>query len=472
MKFFLHLSRCLRVRLVVAALTLMLAVFCVGHATAQAVPAAGGVPMGDANPEDQPLIGQQLGTDLTLNQGVGATEAENESFNRFGLGLQAEAGGITNFFGTQTDQATAAYTTLTADAGVNLRTSRTRYYLLYQPQYNIYPQYSGLNNYAQTLFQSLDHAITQHVGIGWDLTGARYLSLDQFLPQSLGIGGIGVVVPTLQSQVLSNSVEFTNAATNLRLRYLISARMTFTGTLTGGYFLLVPSDRTATTTTLTERTLLSGGDFRLDYQLNSHDSIGVELTPLYIYGLTPEGHLTAETLQATYKRQLTATTSISAAAGPLFFQTSIPGFGSTHDVSYSLNAGLNRQIRHSQLSISYARAFIVSFLSPPVVANEGSLNARVPLLHRVVLTAAASYTHETSSSSFGTVSDQFGGTLYGGTAQIAYLIGARTQLYGAYSRISDDLSYGQLQSYTFSQNKFGAGIRFNLGNAVTSGGAQ
>ncbi|MGB7196974.1 MAG: hypothetical protein WBG23_01635, partial [Acidobacteriaceae bacterium] len=207
------------------------------RAMGQAVPAGSG----DANPADQPLAGQDLGSSLSLNQGVNAINAENQSFDRFGLGLAASGGEQTNFLGTQTNQQSAGFAQFTADGGLVLRSSRTRYFLLYQPQFNWYPSYSAVNNFAQSGFQSIDHVLSDRAGVTWNTTAARFLSLNQYLPQTLGIGGIGVVVPTLGTQLLENSFEMTNAATNVTFRYLMSPKMTFTGTATGAFFLMVPA---------------------------------------------------------------------------------------------------------------------------------------------------------------------------------------------------------------------------------------
>jgi len=171
---------------------------------AQAIPAAAS-PTGDVSPTDQPLAGQSLGSSLTLNQGVNAISAENQSFERYGLGLSASGGEQTNFLGTQTNQQNAAYAQFTANGGLILRSSRTLYYLLYQPQYTWYPQFSEVNNFGQTAYQTIDHVLSERAGVNWNTTAARYLSLNQYLPQTLGIGGVGVVVPTLGTQLLENS---------------------------------------------------------------------------------------------------------------------------------------------------------------------------------------------------------------------------------------------------------------------------
>ena len=266
-------------------------------AVAQAVP-AGELPPGEGNPADQVLPGQSLGSNLSLNQGVNAINAENQSFDRFGLGLSASGGEQTNFLGTQTNQQMASYAQFMADGGVLLRSERTRYFLLYQPQYNVYPNFSQLNNFSQTVYQSMTHTLTARSGIEWDTTGARYLSLNQYLPQSLGIGGIGVVVPTLGTLLRQDSFELTNAATTLSFRYLMSYRMTLTATATGALFLVVPSDVTTGGTTFTEKFITSGADVRLDYELNPRDVVGGAITPVYVYGLSPGGHESAETLRA------------------------------------------------------------------------------------------------------------------------------------------------------------------------------
>lgn len=432
----------------------------VRRAAAQAVPAATW-PTGDTA-ADQPLAGQQLGFNLTLNQGVNAINAENESINRYGLAVQAEGGAQTNFFGTQTEQVTAAYVALSADGALILNSERSRFYALYQPEYNIYPQFSDVNNFRQSAFLSLDHVLSEHFGLNWNATAARYLSLTQFLPQSLGIGGIGIVVPTLQSKLLDTSSTNTNVATNVGFRYLQSARTTWTGSLTGSYFLLVPANP-GTTQVTAERYLAGGADLRMEYQWTLKDSFGAALTPIYIAGIQPAGHSSAETLEAIYQRQMTATTKIEAGAGPLFIQSTSHQFGSIQTTSYALNASIAQQARQSEFQLSYNRSFVVNFLSPAITANQVSLGAHVPLPHHLLLTGAGSYTQNSGT---------YSGRIGGGSVRIAYLLGQKAQIYGVYSGTSQDVSIGLPELYNFNQNKFGAGIRFNLGNPVTNGGEQ
>ncbi len=410
---------------------------------------------------------------MTLNQEAGTIDAENQSFDRYGLGLQAEGGAQSNFFGTPTGQVTASYISFTADAAAFLRTTRTRYYVLYEPQYSVYPQYSDINHFSQRAFFHLTHAFSEHLGMEWDTTAARYLSLNQFLPQTLGIGGIVVVVPSvLASELLQNSSQATNAATSISVRYLINTRMTFSGSVTGAYFLSVPKDPTKAngqghvdSRIGTQRFITSGGDFQLNYQLTPRDTIGADFTPVYFYGFLPKGQDSAETLQFIYQRQLNPTLSVHAGAGPLFVQASSPKTGSVHDISYAINGGLSRQLRQSQFSLNYSRAFIVSFLTTQMVAHQVGFSAYIPFGKNWLSTSSANYAHQAGSNTYGN------GTIYGGTTQIAYLFGPKLQLYASFSRISQNLSLGNPQNYAFTQNKFGAGIRFNLGRP-TRGGVQ
>jgi hypothetical protein len=438
----------------------------VRHAAAQAVPAATW-PAGDTSPADQPLPGQQLGTNLTLNQGVNAINAENQSFDHFGLGLQALGGAQTNFLGTQTNQQTAGYAEFSAEGGLLLGTSRTHFFALYQPQYNIYPQYSDVNNFGQHLYLALNRTLAQRAEFSWDTTGARFLSVNQYLPQTLGIGGIGIVVPTIGNQLLQNSYEVSNAATSLRLRYLMSTRMTFTGTLTSSFFLLVPSAFYESKGYYSERLITSGADLRLDYQLTPRDTVGAAITPIYIYGLSPTGHQAAETAQVTYQRQLTPKLTVNVGAGPLFIQSSSSLFGSTQDISYALNAGIARQIRQSQLQVNYSRAFVVNLLSPAIASNSFGLNAYFPITKQWIVIGAATYAHQGGTPQYGAV------TVYGGSAQVAYLVAPKLQIFGQYSLTSQKFNQNlSLEKFGFTRNQFGGGIRFNLGNPITRGGVQ
>jgi len=65
------------------------------------------------------------------------------------------------------------------------------------------------------------------------------------------------------------------------------------------------------------------------------------------------------------------------------------------------------------------------------------------------------------------------GHLYGGSAQIAYQASRSVQLFALYSVLSESIANVVNQpSVGFTRNQFGGGIRFNLGNAITHGGAQ
>jgi hypothetical protein len=441
----------------------------VNRAMAQAVP-AGEVPPGEASPTDDLLPGQSLGSNLTLNQGVNAIGAENQSFERYGLGMSASGGVETNFFGTQTNQQSAAYANFAADAGLLLHNERTRYFLLYQPQYNVYPQFTNINSFSQRGYQSLARAISERAALQWDTTAARYLSLNQYLPQSLGIGGIGVVVPTLGSLLEEDSFQVTNVASTVNYKYLINTRMTFSASATGAYFLMIPS-RVASPVlnpNLTERFLTVGGDARLTYQLTLRDVVGGAITPIYIDGISPGGHESAETLQATYARELSSTFTARVAAGPLFIQSSTPDFGGFKNVSYSVNASLSRKLRQSEFSVNYARAILVNLLEPAIVSNSIGSTAYEGFGNNWIFTGAGSYTQNAGNG------QEYGpGHVFGGSAQLAYQIGRPLQLYALYSVTSQSFSTAvNTPSLGFTRNQFGGGIRFNLGNPVTRGGLQ
>ncbi len=436
-------------------------------ASAQAVPPAAVWSNGSTLPEDQPLAGQMLGTDLSLNQGVSAINAENESFHRYGFGFSASGGAETNFLGTQTDQLTAGYAQFAADGGIFLENNRTIYYVLYQPSYNVYPQFPDINSFGQTFYQAFAHALSERAGISWSTTAARYLSVDQFLPQGLGIGSVGVVVPTLGSVLRQDSFQVTNAATSIKFRYLLSPRLTFVGSLTSGFFLLVPADVQTTTGGFSERLITSGADLRLDYQWTPRDAVGVQVTPIYIYGLRPSGRVTIETVEGVYQRQFTPTLTARVGAGPLFLQSSSSSFRGTNDVNYAVNASLSRQVRQSQFTVGYSRAILINLAEPALISNSFNFNAYIPLKRRWILTGAASYLREGGSGAYGAIQ------IYGGAVQTSYQITPRFQLFALYSLGSETFGSGStLQGFGYTRNKVGGGIRFNLGHSTVSGGSQ
>jgi len=246
----------------------------------------------------------------------------------------------------------------------------------------------------------------------------------------------------------------------------MSARSTFTASLTSSWFLFVPIDISGATGQYSERFTVSGADFKYQYQWDLRDSIGVEATPVYTYGLNPYGHDVDETLELLYQRQLSATWTASVGAGPLFIQSTGPAYGSVQDVTYAANASLSHQIRESQFALSYQRAFIVSFLEPALASDEINFNTHVPISKHWIVTSNFLYVRELGSIQAGS------GTIYGGSGQAAYQIGSRAQLFAQASRLSQSYNFGLPQPYAFTQNQFSVGIRLNVGNPITRGGTQ
>jgi hypothetical protein len=277
-------------------------------------------------------------------------------------------------------------------------------------------------------------------------------------------------VPTLGTQLEEDSFEVTNAASTINYKYLINTRMTFSATGTGAYFLMVPSRvmSSVPNPNLTERFLTVGGDVRLTYQLTLRDTVGGALTPIYIDGISPGGHESAETLQATYARELSPTFTARVAAGPLFIQSSGADIGTFNDTSYSINASLSRKLRQSEFSVYYTRAILVNLLEPAIVSNSIGSSAYLGFGNNWIFTGAGSYTHNAGNGQL------YGpGHVYGGSAQLAYQIGKDLQLFALYSITSQSFSTAvNAPSLGFTRNQFGGGIRFNLGNPVTRGGLQ
>jgi hypothetical protein len=210
----------------------------------------------------------------------------------------------------------------------------------------------------------------------------------------------------------------------------------------------------------------NGADLRLDYQWTPRDTIGGELTPIYIYGIDPPGHVLAEAVQISYSRQLTPNLSARAAGGPLFVQGSSQAFGSINDTSYALSASLSRQIRQSQFFVGFSRAFVVDFLSPSLISNNLSGTAYLPIRAHWIFTGTANYTRDSGQGAYG--SEAF----YGGTAQLAYQAASRLQLFVRYSLESQDFNQqANLAAYNFVRNQFGGGIRLTLGSASSAGSA-
>ena len=182
---------------------------------------------------------------------------------------------------------------------------------------------------------------------------------------------------------------------------------------------------------------------RVDYQWTPRDVVGGSCDPVYVYGVTPSGHQSAETVQGTYQRHLTSDVNGMVGAGPLFIQSSSPQIRQHDDNSYAVNASISRQLRQSQFSAGYTRAFLVNLLEPAVATDS---------IQRMLISprGITGFSAERVRIHTAAATDVYGaGHVVGGSAQISYQLTTEMQFFAQYSIFRRLYSYGTAQPSTW-----------------------
>jgi hypothetical protein len=98
-------------------------------------------------------------------------------------------------------------------------------------------------------------------------------------------------------------------------------------------------------------------DGRVGYshQLDRKNTLGLVYDYDYISFSGGEGNVATNTLQAAYGRLLAGRTALSISAGPQFITSNAFGFSSPNEFSWSLNANISHQMRHTTVSAAYSR---------------------------------------------------------------------------------------------------------------------
>jgi hypothetical protein len=353
------------------------------------------------------------------------------------------------------------YVQLAAPMGVHLTNSRSDFNAFFRVDTNIYPGYTYLNHTSEVYSHQFVHQMSNITTSSWSLAGGHVVSLGQYLSPVISVGSSGVVIPQQ-----TGGLQATNdAATTYTLAHQTSERNTLTVSGTAGWI-----DQPVVATGSTQligayRQITGGGVLQWQRALNTRQIAGVEVTDVYVKGLTPTGDSNFTAAKFTFSQTLTPHAFFTGGIGPLYVHSNVTGTPIQNDVSYAANASIDYNQLIGHISGGYSRIYAVGYLSPSSVANELYLTFNRPLTRKLKLTADTQYINTTlpAQQTTGTYSQ------VGFTSRLDMYL-TRNFVYQIGGSIFQQDATSQIPGYRY--DNFSGGITYYFGHAPSPEGVQ
>jgi hypothetical protein len=326
----------------------------------------------------------------TLNENADTVKYSDNALTRGPLFLSVEATGTgtTNLKYTFDNQpsTSGAYFSIGVPAGVHLSTPATDFVGYFRFDTHLYPGNSDLNHSSEVYSHQMIHRFSDITTSSWSLAGGHVVTLGQYLSPVIGVGSTGVLAP----QESSGLQPLTDAATTYTLSHQTSERDTITASGTAG-FLDQPVIGSTTNNVTKYQQLTGGGDVQWQRTLNSREVAGVELSNVYIAGLSPTGSGNFATAKFTFGQTLTPHSSITGGIGPLYTRSNVNGTPDEHSLTYAANIGFNYRRPFGGISGGFSRVYELGYITSASVANEFYFTFDRPLSSRLLVTTASQY---------------------------------------------------------------------------------
>ncbi|MEO6803938.1 MAG: hypothetical protein ABI197_11925 [Granulicella sp.] len=395
-----------------------------------------------------------------MNQSALSVETESTRGLVANSALEVSGGYISNLYNRSSDVIGSGFSRYTVPLTLNISKSRTRFIASYLPQLAVYSAASGVYQthvYDQTLLYGLSNRTT----LSWQLSGARYRDVGQFLPVVLPTGGTGIAQPLGGGTGAGTTSTISNAATSIALLHKLSARdqVTLTGTAAWNELL-----QAGTSSQPSARSILRNQSFAVDaiyeHALSSSVFVGVEGTAAYVRGLSNATTLNYETGLGTLRYIISASDSFSVAAGPLIRSSSNTAPTAGDDgATYALNARYTHQSSIGNVSASFTRVIQLSLDNSATPANQFSTDFVRPVMRNIDLTLDLRYIRTGSGAASAAEIRQ---TNFGGSVRVDYRTGTRLSWFATASLSSASQPAANTGTSTFTRNEMSGGLRFIL----------
>ena len=399
-------------------------------------------------------------SDMNLN--ALSVETEATRGRRSTASFEASGGYTTNLFNSAQNVIGSGFSRFSAPVTYTFSKPRARFIASYLPEFTLYSAASGIYQthvYNHTLLYSLSPRTT----LNWQLSGARYRDVGQFLPVVLQTGGTGVAQPTGSVLNTAGTSTVNNAATAVSVLHKLSPedQITVTGTAAWNELAQTASVGQALTNNIL-RNQTFAADALYEHTVNSTTFLGVEGTAAYVRGLSNGTTLYYETVLGTIRYAANANDTFSFAAGPLIrnASSSVTTKGDS-GTTYALNAQYTHRSHIATVGGGYARVIQLSLDNSSTPANQVFATFSRPITRHFDATIDMRYIHSGAGAA------DYNQTNFGGAVRLDYRTGTRLSWFATGSDTYAVQPATTTTTATFTRGEISGGLRFDLDRRPT-----
>ncbi len=327
----------------------------------------------------------------SLNENADAVRYYDSSLTRgpMFIALETTGAGTTNLEYTfdNVPSTAGAYFTVGVPVGLHLSTPLTDFVADFKYTSFLYPGYSDLNHSSAVYSHQMIHRFSDVTTSSWSLAGGHVVTLGQYLSPVIAVGSTGVLAP----QESSGLQPLNDIATTYAVSHQTSQRDTVTASVTSGWLDQPVINFNSGNQVTRYQQVTGGGDLQWQRALNSRQVMGVELTDVYIAGISPGGSGNYGSAKFTFGQTLSPHSSITGGIGPLYTRSDVNGTSPVHEASYAGNIGFNYQRTFGSITGGFSRVYELGYIESAVVANEFYFTFDRPLNSRMLFTSAAQF---------------------------------------------------------------------------------
>lgn len=397
-----------------------------------------------------------------MNSNAASVQNHDHWHRPFNLGIEANNVLTSNLFNDfhSATQTSGDYLDLAFPLGFQFATPTTNFGIYFRETSTFYPSYSSLNHHSEIYSQNLEHKTSDITTWNWSAAGGRIVTVNEYLPTFISIGTTGVAQNSLSNGLL----PLYNAASTLSVTHRLDDRDTLLASATGGWMQEPLNYGTSTQTATLSREAMGAGDVQLQRAMNPMQAVGVELTNIYVKGLSPVGASNFTSLKMTFQQAISQHGSLHVGVGPLYSHAASVLYPTENDFSYTADIGLDYQTSFARMSGGYARIFQLGYLAPATAAHRLYGVFDRPITRKMGLTVDASYFSAIAPKSYnaGNYSD------FGFTSRLGYDITPQVVAFVSGSVFRQSAPAGT----NLGRNDFTTGITYTFGNPVSRSGGR
>lgn len=397
-----------------------------------------------------------------MNTNAGSVQYHDRHSGPFNLSVETDGVFTSNLFNdfTGTKATAGEYFDVAVPVGLQFKTPTTNFGAYFRESNTFYPSYSQLNHTSQIYSQQLEHKSSDITEWDWSVAGGRIVTLNEYLPSLISIGTTGVA-----QAPLSNGLRpMYNAASTLAITHRLDDRDTLLASGTAGW---TEEPLNYGTPTLQEpsdsREVVGAGDVQLQRAINPLQAVGVELTNIYVKGLSPQGNSNFTSVKLTFQQAFAEHGSLHMGVGPLYSHAASILYPTENDFSYTADFGIEYQTSFARMSAGYSRIFQLGYLAPATAAHQLYAVLDRPISRSMDLTVDTRYVRAIASKTYGVG----GYSDFGVSSRLGYHITPNTVAFLSGSTFRQGMAGTNL-----GQNDLTIGLTYTFGNPLSRSGAR